>query len=632
MKNLTKILFIFTLICFFLPMKAQTYYDTQWKKIAENYSKGTYKSNLPLILEIQNRAIKEDNAIQLIKSLKAEFSIANLTNDDTKNDAASQFFKKLQSFDQKLKGENKLVYQVLLGDFFKDYYEQNDWEINQRTNINTSFTSTGKDFSQIETWSKLDFKNFFNQHFSQLEKQNTVLQNIKTSKYAEIFNQTENINYFPTFYDYNALQFIQFLSNENYFTKNELKENQTKVLSVFDDVISKNSGNSKLYFQHQKITDECSFTHCKDKQSQLIALYNSATEGDYKVLIAQEIIQNLQAQQKFEEALSWIEKVKKSYPKSPFLENIKNQENQILQPALKVQFEQNTVSNKPIHLVASHKNASEFSLNIYEVKSDYQGFMKYISNSWQKENFVNLKKTLVRKESYNLPATKDYKMHKTSVELKPLPSGIYVGEYLVEGKVQGNFYFIASQSRIIYQNKNDNQTVKNELKLVNRDNGKILPKEDLEFYEFVNGKISPKISLTTNETAVFKISESLDKEYYRSILVRQPKTNDFNILQIYGNQYYNEQKNDFKKQAQIFLDRAIYRPGQTVYYKVIATNLVEQKEKVLPNETIEIKLFDVNGEEISKQEKTTNEFGSFNGSFTLPQGKLNGQFSLRIDE
>jgi uncharacterized protein YfaS (alpha-2-macroglobulin family) len=52
----------------------------------------------------------------------------------------------------------------------------------------------------------------------------------------------------------------------------------------------------------------------------------------------------------------------------------------------------------------------------------------------------------------------------------------------------------------------------------------------------------------------------------------------------------------------------------------------------LPNETIEIKLFDVNGEEISKQEKTTNEFGSFNGSFTLPQGKLNGQFSLRIDE
>ena len=123
---------------------------------------------------------------------------------------------------------------------------------------------------------------------------------------------------------------------------------------------------------------------------------------------------------------------------------------------------------------------------------------------------------------------------------------------------------------------------------MNRDNGKILPKENLEFYEFVNNKLSPKVILSNNEAAVFKIPENLQREYYRSFLVSQPKTNDFNILQIYGNQYYNEQKNDFKKQAQIFLDRAIYRPGQTVYYKVITTNLVEQKEKVLPNETIEI--------------------------------------------
>ena len=37
----------------------------------------------------------------------------------------------------------KLVYQVLLGDFLKIYYKQNDWEINQRTNINN------QDFAQI---------------------------------------------------------------------------------------------------------------------------------------------------------------------------------------------------------------------------------------------------------------------------------------------------------------------------------------------------------------------------------------------------------------------------------------------------------------------------------------------------
>jgi len=86
---------------------AQKYYDDQWKKVAENYKTGKYKSNLPLILEIQNQAMKDDNAVQLIRSLKAEFSIVNQTRDDTKNDASSQFFTKLKGLDSKLKGDDQ---------------------------------------------------------------------------------------------------------------------------------------------------------------------------------------------------------------------------------------------------------------------------------------------------------------------------------------------------------------------------------------------------------------------------------------------------------------------------------------------------------------------------------------------
>ena len=480
MKKLTQIFILLFLIWNITPMKAQKYYDQQWKKISENYKKGTYKSNLPLILDIQKRAISEDNAIQLIKSLKAELSVTDLTEDDTQNDTASQFFKKLQSFDQKLKGEQKLVFQVLLGDFFQDYYDENQWEINQRTNVNTG---EKQDFSQIETWSKLDFKNYFAQHFAEISKQDAALQKITISKYAEIFDEVEDIVYFPSFFDYKSMQYIDYLQNSDYFTKNELKENQPKILGIYDALIAKNSGNAQLYFKHQKLNDDCAFTNCKNKQEQLISLYNSATEGDYKVLIAQEIISSLQGEQKFEEALSWIEKVKKAYPKSKFLENIKNQENQIKQPFVNIKFETSTLPNQPIHLVAEYKNTSQFSLNIYEVKSDYQGFLKYIYNSWNKDYFSQLKKTLVKKETFPLKNFKDYTSHKTSLEIAPLPSGIYVGEYLVDGNVQDHFYFIATNSRIIFKSKSDQQIFENELQLVLRNNGKILPKENLEFYE-----------------------------------------------------------------------------------------------------------------------------------------------------
>jgi hypothetical protein len=76
---------------------------------------------------------------------------------------------------------------------------------------------------------------------------------------------------------------------------------------------------------------------------------------------------------------------------------------------------------------------------------------------------------------------------------------------------------------------------------VNRDNGKILPKENLEFYEFVNNKLSPKVILTIMKQRFSKFLK-ICKEYYRSFLVHQPKTNDFNIINVYGNRYYNEQK------------------------------------------------------------------------------------------
>ena len=95
-----------------------------------------------------------------------------------------------------------------------------------------------------------------------------------------------------------------------------------------------------------------------------------------------------------------------------------------------------------------------------------------------------------------------------------------------------------------------------------------------------------------------------------------------------GEDFRNQNQNS----AQIFLDRAIYRPGQTVYFKVINTQLVNQKESVASGLSQKISIHDANGEKISDQTFKTNEFGSYNGNFILPNGKLNGQFSLQIHE
>ena len=615
MKN--KIFALILILAAFSPFFAQNYYDTQWKKIADNYKKGQVKSNLPLILEIQNQAMKEDNASQLIRSLKAEFSVINQTYDDTKNDSSTQFFAKLQGLDQKLKGEDQLVYQVLLREFFNDYYNENQWKINQRTNINN------QDLSQIETWSKLDFKNYLTANFKKSADRKADLQKISMSKYKEIFERNEDLEYFPTLFEWNAIKEIDFLKNGQLFTPNELKVNQQKVSGLYSELIARNSGDVKLYFQHQKINDECAFINCKNRIEQLESLVkNTSTEGDYKVAITEDILETLIGKEDFENTLVWVKEAKEKYPKSKFINNIKNKENQIIAPNLTIHYETHTQADKPIHLVAEAKNISKFSLNIYEVKNDEQNFLKYVVNQYDKATFPAIKKSLVRKELFDVQDLKDYKNHKTSLEIKSLPSGLYVAEYVVENSIQQNFYFIVTNSRIVYHRKDDVKNTNSQLQLVNRENGKLAPNQTLKIFELADRKSTTIFDGKTDATAIFKFPSSANQAYYRSYLVKQTGTNDYNYLQVYGDNNYYERRNNQQEN---------YRPGQTVYFKVINTKLLNDQESVAVGIQQKIILNDANGEEISSQNFTTNEFGSYNGNFILPNGKLNGGFSLKVD-
>jgi len=617
---------VFLLMLFFINFSAQNYYDSQWKKVEENYKKGTYKSNLPIILDIQNQAMKDNNAIQTIKSLKAEFSILKQTHDDTQNDENSKFFAKLQSTETKLKGDEKQLFHLLTLEFINDYYDNNSWKINQKTNIDN------QNLSQIETWSKLDFKNYLTKNYSDLEKENQVLKKIPTAKYKEIFEATENLDYFPTLLDWSNFNYIGFLRNQNLFTPNELKVNSKKINDIYNSEISANSGNSKLYFQHQKINYNCELNNCKDKFAQLEKLVaDESTKGDYKVLIIDEMIELLQQKDDNKTALVWVNKAKGLYPKSKFINNILNKENAIKNPQLNLFYEKETQPNKPIHIVAEGKNVKVFSLNIYEVKDDLQGFLNYVFDSY-KNPFSKVKKSLVRKDEFSLPTSSDFKSHKTSLELKALPSGIYLAEYVVENSVQDNYYFIVSNSKIIFSKKDDSNPKMNILKLVNNENGKAFVNENLDVTEYVRGKAVTKYTVKTDKSGSFQFPNSANKEYYRNFLVKNG--NNFSMINVYGYDNGNNQnKSENQERAQIFLDRKIYRPGQIVYFKVIATGIngETQKVKTLEKVKLNITLNDTNGEELQTLKLTTNEFGSVNGSFTLPKNKLNGNFNIEVD-
>ncbi len=80
---------------------------------------------------------------------------------------------------------------MLLSTFFMNYYEQNMWRINGRTNINS------QDISQIETWSKLDFKNYLQKTYQELDPQKQEMRKIALKKYSSLFSENKDIAFFP---------------------------------------------------------------------------------------------------------------------------------------------------------------------------------------------------------------------------------------------------------------------------------------------------------------------------------------------------------------------------------------------------------------------------------------------------
>lgn len=625
MKRFSKILFLLLVILSVTSLSAQDFYKNQWKKIQENSKAGKFKSNLPIITETQKRAMKENNTIELIKTLKAEFLILNRTSDDENNDASSKFFAKLKQTESQLKGDDKIFFSTLIPSFVSDYFQENEWEIVERTNVASA------DVATIETWSKLDFKNYFTQAFTKLDASNAELKKMNFSKYKEVFSNSEDSSYFPTVYDWYVLEKIKFLRDSSLFTKDEMEVNKTKIKTLFDEEIASNSGNAKLYFSHEKLKEECRFSQCKDQLERLQNLAKSNEKGDYKVFIYEEIAQILLRDQKPKEALAVINQAKKEFPKSAYLNNVQNVENQILNETLNIIYDAETQTNKPIHFVAQFKNVNHFDLHIYKVDdvNDYISYAQYNS-------FSKIKKTLIRKEKYQLNDPKDYVQHSTSLEIKPLPSGIYLVQYFVdenrENPEKEVFQFFVSENKVIYHKKADQKDSTHVLKLVNSENGVALANENLVLYEFSGGKLLSENKVITDKDGLFSFPKTKSNEYYRNFLISQPNSKSFQKLSFYGEDYYERNTSSVEnKKAQIFTDRAIYRPGQTVYFKVINTQYLEGKESVVAREKQKIKLKDANEQEVASQEFLTNEFGSYHGSFILPKGKMNGEFILQTD-
>jgi uncharacterized protein YfaS (alpha-2-macroglobulin family) len=129
---------------------------------------------------------------------------------------------------------------------------------------------------------------------------------------------------------------------------------------------------------------------------------------------------------------------------------------------------------------------------------------------------------------------------------------------------------------------------------------------------------------STDENGSFTIPNATQKS---SVL--HAKYGEYELLDQSGYAWNSTELGEYQRTI-FFTDRAIYRPGQMIHFKVLAikSNQSNDTYDFLPNEDLTILFKDYNYQEVERLELVTNAFGSASGTFTAPSGQLTGSMTI----
>lgn len=277
-----------------------------------------------------------------------------------------------------------------------------------------------------------------------------------------------------------------------------------------------------------------------------------------------------------------------------------------------------------------------------EQKSLYEKYYNqnnYIENRDEKY-FDELKRKAKTTEElqFELPASSDYNQHISDVICQGLPLGMYL--IIVANNPQFTYEKATLSYSLITVSDmacfiRDNAKGVSELRVVHRHTG-----EPLEKVKVVTGSQSYNYTKRKYEDLSFADLYT-DKDGYVK-LPNQERYMNINFELELGDDYLDpkqslhsrpayEEKAYKRQKVYFFTDRAIYRPGQTIYFKGIVFDQQGKELEIAPGRRLTIMFEDVNGKNIHNETLTTNEYGSVNGQFTIPQGLLNGQMRLKTN-
>ena len=236
--------------------------------------------------------------------------------------------------------------------------------------------------------------------------------------------------------------------------------------------------------------------------------------------------------------------------------------------------------------------------------------------------------------SRNYYGRPEYEEVKDSIEIGGnLPLGAYLMEVTSDNSgiaPQRQLFYVSNLAVMIQQLPDD----KHRYVVVNATDGQPIAGAKIELYDQWYGfntkkdKRTVHARLTTDENG-----EAYFKNVDGNILISTSNDKFTPAKGIYlsRDRYYEKKDNDAK--YQVYTDRSIYRPGQTVHASAISYIVKKGLDASVPGKSMELNfiLRDANWKQVAEQKATTDEYGTASVDFELPKEGQTGLYSISVN-
>lgn len=652
-------------------------YEKMWKTTDSLINNSLPQSALEEVAKIYSMATAEKNNAQIIKAVIYRIALMANYQEDYLENSIAEVKKEIEKAEFPVK---PLLY-AMLGELHWSYYSVNRYKFYQRT------ATDNFDNEDIKTWTLDRLVKEVKWCYDQALKEPNKLLEVKLNSYQAIIDNYDYLKYSPTMLDFISWMAITRFSNEetaltkparifvidgmDYFTPAAEFSNfkiptydttsflyySTKIFQTLTKAHKYDKDLEvltfvelrRLDFMRNKCTLENKDTLYLDALTKLHAFTQGKKENaetGYELATfynTQGSKYNFESAPQYKDfnkaAINIIDNVANNFPGTRGANNCNVLKEEITKPSIELTFESTSYPGKPFEGILTYSNINEAYFRI--IKVDYDKDSKMNSKISSKEMVENYSKMApVVEFSTKLINPGDYNTHSTNIVFDGLNPGYYVILH------SNNRDFDMSQGWVGYTSI-WTTSLAYFLQMQNYQGGMFLVTDRLSGEPISGARIDiykEKYNFLTREYVFEKYKVLNTDANGKAYLEPAAKNSDYQYL--YADIYYKDDRycpystfylspsynNKSSKEQTVsyfFTDRAIYRPGQTIYFKgILLKTDKDNNYSILPDTKTTVTLYDANYKAVNSVELTSNEFGTFSGSFVIPDNGLTGNMRI----